>query len=365
MFRRACVAALAALLLAGCGASGMSGQNAAAGVAAPAIALTPALNGAQIVHLTAATPGAAIYYTLDGTQPSASSPQYRAPFLLTASATITAVAIAGNQASATASQKVSLSIPSGTLVWADDFANSTGANAQPDPSVWTYDTGSGGWGNQELETYCAWNSSASPCDPAQPNAYVGTDHTLHIVARETAPGVYTSARLKSQGLFSFQYGRVEARMLLPEGQGLWPAFWLLGNDIPGVGWPACGEQDVMEHINLPSPDWIAGSLHGPSANLSQKYYFPSGQSPAGWHVYGMIWTPAKIQYYVDSPANVYATFTPDSLAGQANAVWPFDHGDGAFLLLNLAVGGNWPGSPNSTTPFPASVLVSYVHIYTN
>lgn len=355
--------ACAALLLAGCG--GGYGAPTPPATPVPTVASAPSLNGAQVIRLSDPDSSAAIFYTLDGTAPTRSSTPYLAPFLLAAPATVTAIAIApGRAASAPASQKFAISIPPGTLVWAQDFGNTSSANKQPDPSVWTYDTGGGGWGNQELETYCARDSSNAPCDAANPNAYVGTDGALHIVARQPAAGVYTSARMKTQGLFSFQYGRAEARMLLPEGQGLWPAFWLLGNNISAVGWPDCGEQDVMEHINQPSPDWIAGSLHGPSANLSQKYFFPGGVSPAGWHVYGMIWAPGKIEYYLDSPANIYATFAPASLNGQAGAVWPFD-GGGAFLILNLAVGGNWPGAPNNATSFPAEALVSYVRIYTN
>ena len=211
----------------------------------------------------------------------------------------------------------------------------------------------------------AWGSSATPCDANSPNAYVGTDGYLHIVARQPSSGVYTSARLKTQGLFSFLYGRIEARMLLPEGQGLWPAFWMLGNDITKVNWPACGEQDIMEHINAPQPDWIAGSIHGTNLNGSQQFFGAVGQtfSASEWHTYGMIWSPGHVEYYVDSPDNVYATYT--TFTGQSGAVWPFDSGSGAFMILNLAVGGNWPGSPNGSTTFPSEVLVDYVRIYNN
>jgi beta-glucanase (GH16 family) len=191
---------------------------------------------------------------------------------------------------------------------------------------------------------------------------------LHIVAQQPANGVYTSARMKSQGLFSLPYGRIEARMQLPEGQGLWPAFWLMGNNIATVGWPACGEMDVMEHVNAPVPDWIAGSVHMPSGSLTLQFPGVTGQSfsAAGgaWHVYGMIWSKGMVQYYVDSPANVYASYTPASLTGQAGAVWPFDSGNSSFVILNLAVGGNFPGSPNGTATFPAEMLVDYVRVYT-
>jgi len=351
------------------GCSGSSANTGGGGVGAtqtatPAIAATAAQGGAQIVTLSDATSGATIYFTLDGTTPTVSSPQYFAPLLIASNETLQAVAIAsGDTLSQVASQTFSPNIASGTLVWSDEFSNSTSANAQPNPSTWTYDTGAGGWGNQELETYCSWSSSTSPCNSANPNAYVGTDGYLHIVAQQPSAGTYTSARLKTEGLFSFMYGRIEARMQIPEGQGLWPAFWLLGSNIATVNWPACGEQDIMEHIDAPAPDWVAGSVHGTNLNLTEDYP-AAGQtfSASDWHAYGVIWTKGQIQFYVDTPSNIYATYTPSS---QSGGTWPFDSGSGAFIILNLAVGGNWPGSPNSTTPFPSQLLVDYVRIYTN
>jgi beta-glucanase (GH16 family) len=182
--------------------------------------------------------------------------------------------------------------------------------------------------------------------------------------------VYTSARLKSQGLFSFQYGRLEFRAQVPEAQGFWPAAWLLGNNITTVNWPACGEQDVLERVNAPlTPDWNEGSIHGTGftggAGLGTKYSFPSGQTAAGWHTYGMIWSPGTVAYYIDDPAHPYATFTTGSLSGLSGAAWPFDVGQSNFILLNLAIGGDWPGLPNGTTPFPSEMVVDYVRIYTN
>jgi beta-glucanase (GH16 family) len=326
------------------------------------------LNGAVLVSLSDSTNGATIYYTTDGTTPGTSSRQYFSPFLLASNVTVKAMATAvGYTNSAVASQSYSPNVASGTLVWSDEFTNTTSSNTAPNSAVWTYETGAGGWGNNELETYCAYGSTATPCSTSTPNSYVGTDGYLHIVAQQPSNGVYTSARMKTQGLFSFNYGRIEARMKLPEGQGLWPAFWLLGANYPSVNWPACGEQDVMEHIDTPSPDWIAGSLHGPNMNLSDDYPGTTGNAFAAsdWHVYGMTWSDQQIQYYVDTPTNVYATFTPASMAGQSGAVWPFDSGSGAFIILNMAVGGSWPGSPNSSTPFPSEVLVDYVRVYTN
>jgi beta-glucanase (GH16 family) len=341
-------------------------------VEAPAISTKAAQAGAQIVSLTGSTSGATIHYTVDGSTPTAASPVYTAPFLVASNLTVNAYAtVSGDKDSTITSQKFAAKIPSGTLVWSDEFTNTTGSNQQPDPTVWTYDTGNGGFGNNELENYCAWGSTASPCNPASPNAYVGTDGYLHIEAQQPAAGVYTSARMKSQGLFSLQYGRLEAKIRVPEGQGLWPAFWTLGNEINTVNWPACGEQDIMERVNASlTPDWNEGSVHGTGftgeAGLGKKFYFPAGQTAAGWHTYGMIWKRGSVAYYIDDPASPYVTYTnPASLTGLAGAVWPFDSGNSAFLIVNLAVGGDWPGSPNSTTAFPASLLVDYVRVYSN
>jgi beta-glucanase (GH16 family) len=247
-----------------------------------------------------------------------------------------------------------------TLVWSDEFnATGTAAQSQPNPLNWTYDTGAGGWGNQELETYCGWGSATAPCDAANPNAYVGSDGYLHIVARTDSKGNFTSARLKTQGLQSFQYGRIEASIQIPAGQGMWPAFWMLGNNITTVSWPACGELDIMENIGK-EPDTIHGSVHGPNYNTGLPDVLPAGAKfSAAFHTFGMIWSPNKVQYYVDSPTNIYATFTPSTIPG---GTWPFEQGK-FFFILNVAVGGSWPGSPDATTTFPQQMLVDYVRVY--
>ncbi len=273
---------MSVFLVTGCGGSGGASTSVTSQqVTAPVISSVAAQSGAKVVTLTTTTSGATIYYTLDGSTPSSTSQLYAAPFLVASNLTVNAFATAsGATASSVTSQPFTLGIPSGTLVWSDEFANSTGSNAQPNPLVWTYDTGASGWGNSELEDYCGWGSSVSPCSSASPNAYVGTDGYLHIVAQQPSAGVYTSARLKTQGLFSFQYGRFEVRAQVPEAQGFWPAAWLLGNNIATVNWPACGEQDVLERVNAANtPDWNEGSIHGTGftgSNLGTLYDFSGG-----------------------------------------------------------------------------------------
>ena len=330
-----------------------------------------AQNGAVIVTLEPAAPGATLYYTTDGSTPTTASQIYEAPFLVASNLTVNAIAVTnGGTPSKVNSQTFTPNIASGTLVWSDEFSNPTGTIAAPNPNVWTYDTGNSGFGNHELENYCAWGSNVAPCSTANPSAYVGTDGYLHIEAQQPSPGIYTSARLKTQGLFSLQYGRIEFRAMVPEAQGFWPAAWLLGNNIVTADWPASGEQDVLERVNAAkTPDWNEGSVHGigftGDTGLGTVVNFPTGQTAAQWHTYGMIWTKGSVAYYIDDPAQPYVTYTTSSLANLKGASWPFDAGQSNFILLNLAIGGDWPGPPNAATPFPSEMLVDYVRVYTN
>lgn len=366
-------------LICGCGGGGGgtgTTTSPESQAAAPTITTTNAQNGAVVASLATTTSGATIYYTLDGTTPTNTSQVYQAPFLVASNLTVKAIAAKppGYLNSNVTSQSFSPNIASGTLVWSDEFSNSGSSNILPDSKTWRYDTGYQCCGNNEQEIYCAAGSATSPCDPNNPNAYLDTTGILHVTARNPSGTTYTSARLKTQGQFSFMYGRIEARMMLPESQGMWPAFWLLGNNIVTISWPACGELDVMEHIDGSNPplsqgstppgyDWIAGSVHGGTtgneANGTQQYH-PTGFSAATWHTYGMIWSKGQVEYYVDDPSNVYATFTPANFPG----TWPFDQGP-QFVILNLAVGGDWPGNVNGTTVFPGDMQVDYVRIYTN
>ena len=176
------------------------------------------------------------------------------------------------------------------------------------------------------------------------------------IARE-----YTSARLKTLGRFSQAYGRFEARIKIPRGQGIWPAFWMMGVDIDSRGWPDGGELDVMENIGR-EPNTVYGTLHGPGYSgadgISTPFQSPNGRPFADdFHLYAVEWEPSEIRWYVDS--NHFRTLKPSDLPGGSK--WVFDHE--MFMLLNVAVGGGWPGNPDGTTVFPQQMQVDYVRVY--
>jgi beta-glucanase (GH16 family) len=259
----------------------------------------------------------------------------------------------------------------GDPVWSDEFNGA--AKQLPDPSQWTFDTGNNnGWGNQELEIYCSPNSGdTKECKPRRPNAFLDGSGHLVLRAERNAEGVWTSARITTRGLKTFQYGRIEARMKLPVGAGLWPAFWMLGANFDTVGWPAAGSVDLAENVSVSSssdglgPSRIRSSLHGPNyfkANgLRHDLILPNGArvDDGSFHTYGVIWSPGMIQFYVDDPASIF--FVADASKVPVGGEWVFDHP--FYIFISLAVGGNWPGNPDATTPNPADVLVDYVRVY--
>jgi beta-glucanase (GH16 family) len=171
---------------------------------------------------------------------------------------------------------------------------------------------------------------------------------------------YTSARLKTLGLFEQKYGRFEARIKIPRGQGMWPAFWMLGNNIGTVDWPDCGEIDIMENIGK-EPNKVYGTIHGPgywgADGLGASYTLPSGKFADDFHTFAVEWEPSAIRFYIDG--HLYETRTPADLP--AGKSWVFDHP--FFILLNVAVGGDWPGNPDRTMIFPQRMLVDYVKVY--
>jgi len=244
--------------------------------------------------------------------------------------------------------------PGFVLTWSDEFGGTNGS--LPDSSKWVMETGGNGWGNNELETYT--NRAV--------NAQQQDGNLVITAAKETYTGpdgitrVYTSARIKTKGLFSQAYGRFEARIQIPQGQGLWPAFWMLGSNFDQVGWPACGEVDIMENIGK-EPSIVHGSMHGPGYSgdnaLTGSYTLPSGKFADAFHVFSIEWEPSVVRFYVDG--QLYETRTPADLP--AGKTWVFDHP--FFIILNVAVGGKWPGSPDATTVFPQQMLVDYVRVY--
>jgi len=235
------------------------------------------------------------------------------------------------------------------LVWGAEFQGPAGS--APDPAIWTYDLGASGWGNNEKENYT--NSTD--------NAFLDGAGHLIIQAIATPNGGYTSARLKTQGLYSVTYGKIEMRARIPFGQGIWPAFWMLGDDIDSAGWPRCGEIDIMENIGR-EPSTVHGTVHGPGYSggngIGAPFLLPNGQRFAdGFHTFAVVWGPESVDFLVDNIA--YKTVTTADLP--QGAQWVFNHP--FFLILNVAVGGNWPGDPDATTQFPQQMAVEYVRVF--
>ena len=234
--------------------------------------------------------------------------------------------------------------------WADEFDGAAGS--RPDPGKWTFDLGGGGWGNGQLE-----NNTDSP-----DNASLDGEGHLVITARRQALGLssFTSARLKTLGQFEQRYGRIEARIRLPSGRGVWPAFWMLGADFASAGWPACGEIDILE-MRGQEPAVIVGSLHGPGysagAAINARFRLQDGRFDEAFHIFAVEWDPNRMTFFVDDEP--YQVVTAASVL--ARGPWVFDHD--FFLLLNVAVGGNFVGSPDATTPFPQSMVVDWVRAY--
>lgn len=259
--------------------------------------------------------------------------------------------VAGVAAHAAASEPA----PARTLIWADEFSQPDGS--LPDPEKWTFDLGGGGWGNNELQTYTGRTN----------NCRIEGGHLVLEARKETFTGRdgksrdYTSARIKTQDKGCWTYGRIEARLQVPRGAGMWPAFWMLGAEIDTAGWPACGEIDIMEYIGRESGK-VFGTVHGPGysggGGISQSFTFPEGVAVADdFHVFAVEWQTNQIQWFVDGKR--YFTVTPASLP--PGKKWVFDRPH--FVLLNLAVGGNWPGPPDAQTVFPQRFRVDYVRVY--
>lgn len=233
------------------------------------------------------------------------------------------------------------------LVMHDEFD----VDGAPDNSIWGYDigTGSTGWGNNELEYYT---------DKIQ-NIKVENGMLRITAIKESYMGsAYTSARILSKGKFEPKYGRIEARIKMPYGKGFWPAFWMIGANSDIVAWPQCGEVDIMEYLGN-NPTSVFGTVHGPGysgANaITKSYTLNNDRFDTDFHIFGIEWGENYINYYVDNV--LYNQITPNNVTGEWVFNQPF------YIIINLAVGGNFPGSPNSQTTFPQSMLVDYVRVY--
>lgn len=229
------------------------------------------------------------------------------------------------------------------LVWQDEFAGS-----EVNRENWTFDLGrgSGGWGNNESQWYTE-----------RPENVRIEDGILIIEAREEEfiRSDYTSARMKTEGLHSWEYGRFEARIQIPAGQGIWPAFWMLGTE--GGTWPNNGEIDIMENIGR-EPNTVHGTVHGPGYSGGSGVGAPHQSSAPfadDFHIYAVEWEPDEIRWYVDDQQTFVVT--PEDVSGE----WVFDHP--FFIIMNVAVGGHWPGYPDETTTFPQQMRVDYVRVY--
>jgi Beta-glucanase/Beta-glucan synthetase len=244
-----------------------------------------------------------------------------------------------------AGYKTPSTYPGYTLSWSDDFDGTALNN-----NSWNYETGASGWGNNELENYTS----------SYKNSFITKGGYLVIEARkETAGNNYTSARIQTKGKKEFTYGRVDIRAKLPKGKGIWPALWMLGGNISTTSWPASGEIDIMELLGH-EPGKTYGTMHwgnagGPSTHIGKEYVLPSGDFSQAFHVFSIIWTADKIEWYIDDVK--FFTGNKSDVSGN----YPFDKS--FFFIFNVAVGGNWPGNPDASTVFPQRMIVDYIRVF--
>ena len=234
-----------------------------------------------------------------------------------------------------------------SLVWADEFDGSS-----LNLNNWGFDIGNSGWGNNELEYYQDGNKNVTVANG-----------TLTITAKKekVQSANYTSARIKTQGKKSFTFGRIDIRAKLMTGQGYWPALWMLGESISSMGWPACGEIDIMELVGS-KPNVVVGTAHwglpgNGSTYISKNYTLNGTDFSNEYHVFSIVWVKDQIQWYVDD--QLYHTITKNNV--NANVNYPFNSPH--FFIFNVAVGGNWPGYPDANTVFPKSMVVDYVRVF--
>jgi hypothetical protein len=233
------------------------------------------------------------------------------------------------------------------LVWADEFEGSA-----INSDNWTHELGASGWGNNELQNYTS----------SSDNSFINTGNLVIEATNKPSGGAsYSSARMVSKGKQSFQYGRIDIRAKLPEGQGIWPALWMLGENIDEVGWPACGELDIMELVgHLPST--LYGTAHwgaegqGFSNYRTGEYVLSGSKFSDAFHVFSLLWEEDKVVWLLDDePFHEVTKASIEGAAYRFNA--PF------FFIMNIAVGGNWPGSPDASTKFPQRMFIDYIRVF--
>ena len=297
---------------------------------------------------------------------------YRVTWCVVVSAALSALPLPGQEVS----HPIAQTSTGWKLTWSEEFDGKTGA--PPSRKFWGFDRGLPPDHGQNYN--CDLGQSSNGCDPLHPNVFQDGAGHLVIEARRAkgAPNEITSGRIRTTAgpenalpLFSTQYGRVEARLLLPVNpgnQGALAAFWMLGTNIEQVGWPASGEIDVLEYIGAHDLAEIYGTLHGPGYSgkgIGVRAVKKEGWN--GWHVFGVVWTPTQVQFYVDDPLNVYGTVTKNDVLATPpqdsgkSVEWPFEHP--FFLILNLNMGGPFPGNVDATSVLPQRLLVDWVRVY--
>jgi beta-glucanase (GH16 family) len=291
---------------------------------------------------------------------------------MTASIGVLLIMILFSAATKSATAQCGTTPPTGAITWTTNWCDefNGAANSTIDSTKWTYDTGGGGWGNNELEVYCAPTSNTNPCSSSSPNAYIDGSGHLAIQVRLNG-NTYTSARLKTQGVQTFHSGRIEASLQMPSHAGLWPAFWMLGSQ-RGVSWPTVGESDIMENwpttSNIPGPGATGNcsTIHtkvtaGPGKG--KCFTLPNGeQVDTAYHVYGEIWSANMIQFYLEDPTQPFFVVTASDLP--SGDTWPFSSSSDAFFLItNIAVGGTLGAPTDSLTGSQPPILLDYVRQY--
>lgn len=241
-----------------------------------------------------------------------------------------------------------LSYTNYNLVWNDEFSTNT-----LDPNFWNYETGNGtgGWGNNELEYYTS----------TKKNCFISNGNLIIEARKELIGGFnYSSARITTQNKKFFTFGRIDIRAKLPSDKGIWPALWMLGSNISSVGWPSCGEIDIMELIGT-YPNRVYGTMHwknssGTNSSKGTNYDLTSGNFSQQFHVFSLVWTLDTLKWYVDDQL-----FLTTTKADVGTATYPFNTNQ--FFIFNVAVGGNWPGSPDATSNFPQRMFVDYIRVF--